>query len=244
MFRAILFCAAVFVASVVPAAEGVKVYLLKAGYYMAQGGDIVPVKIITPDDPDDPDDPVVPPQSTFTKALVDAVSKIQVSDKRHEQAMKMVGVLQVVETKVGDGTLPQSSAGQAVNLLAKAALGNTNAETWRSLLEKLESSQLFGLLEKAGGAYDTWTPVISLIESELSKQSDKVGCTKVLKAAADAILSTIPNSGPALEMMRSGKMMGENNELMKLAQVYSLDWDKFMMFLIQILQVLLPLIIS
>lgn len=230
-----------------PAAASVQtitIYRVTAGDYVIQGGTLVPYGVQPPVPPDDPVVPPVVPTTALAKAIVAEINKIPVSEKRHEQATKLTAVLQLVGTKVGDGTLPHTSAGQALDLLAKAALGNTDSKTWQALLGMLDSGQLGSLLEKAGGAYDTWSPVLNLIESELSKQTAKIGCVSVLETASEAVLSTVPDSGPALEVMRSGKMLGENEELVKLAKAYGFDWTAFMSFLMQLLTLLLPLIIS
>lgn len=243
MLSRLVLLAAVFAASVASAAAPVKitVYKLEAGYYCIQNGEIVAFPPGGPVVP--PDDPIVPPVSEFSKAVTDAVAKIPASDKRHEQAMKMTAVLQLVGTKVGDGTLPFANAGQMVNLLAKAALGNANSELLQAMLE-LDANSIIKLLERMGGAYNDWSLVISVIEAELSKQSTKTASAQVLDAAAVSVLSTVPSSEEAVSAMRANGPLKDNAAFQKLATLYKFDWDTFLAFLMQLLQALLPLIIS
>ncbi len=76
----------------------------------------------------------------------------------------------------------------------------------------------------------TFAPVIAVVDAALSKATTATAIAGILTEAADAVASTVPASGD--------ESMGA------LATRYGFDWDKFLEFIMQLLQVLLPLIIS
>ena len=75
-----------------------------------------------------------------------------------------------------------------------------------------------------------WAPVFSVVNDAVSKAGTPEATAKVFTDAADAVLSTVPASG--------------DGDMKAAATRYGFDWDKFMEFLMQLLQILLPLIIS
>ena len=75
-----------------------------------------------------------------------------------------------------------------------------------------------------------WAPVFSVVNDAVSKAGTPEATAKVFTDAADAVLSTVPASG--------------DGDMKAAATRYGFDWDKFMEFLMQLLQILLPRIIS
>lgn len=78
------------------------------------------------------------------------------------------------------------------------------------------------------GSKDTWGGVWSLVNAAVAKAGTPAECVAVFDAAATAVLSTVPASG----------------DLEAAATRYGFDWNAFLAFLMQLLQILLPLIIT
>ena len=75
-----------------------------------------------------------------------------------------------------------------------------------------------------------WQGVFSVVNAELAKAGDAAACASVFDAAATAVLSTVPAAA--------------DGDMQAAAQRYGFDWDVFMEFLMKLLVMLLPLIIS
>lgn len=197
------------------AVEQITVFRVTAGYYVVQGGVIVPFGEQPPVPPVVP--PVVP-TTDLAKAILAEIAKIPANNARHTAATKLCGVYQVVSSKVDDDTISFSSAAQGVDFLLKPAIGTAAAKTWE--------------------------PVTNLVEAAMNGCTSKASCLATMNEAASAILSTVPNSANAVEAMQAGKMLGENEEFKQLAKVYGFDWNAFLMMLLEVFLKLLPLIIS
>lgn len=74
----------------------------------------------------------------------------------------------------------------------------------------------------------TWAGVFSVVNAAVGKAGTAEATAAVFDEAATATLSTVPASG----------------DLEATAERYGFDWSTFMAFLMQLLQILLPLIIS
>lgn len=202
MFRGLL-VAAVMAAVSLSAQAQVKIFKLEAGHYMVQGDGIVTCQIVSPDTPVPPT-PTPTPVDEFSKAVVAAVNKIPATDARHAAAMKLSAVCQVLGEQVTGGKIHPTDGAQAFQLIGKAALAK-DAKTWTNVLE--------------------------VIETALTKATTAESSADVLTTAGVAVLSTVPAAGDGTtETMRAA------------AEKYGFDWDKFLEFLMQLLVLLLPLI--
>jgi hypothetical protein len=220
MFRLILVLATVLIATT---AEAQKVYRLPAGDYLITGDVrpigpvIVPGTVVPP-----PVDPIVPPPvvpvATLTKAVTDAVNAIPASDKRHTAAVKVSAVYQMIGSKVEDDTLPFASAGAAVAYMMKPALGVSDAATW------------------AG--------VSAIVEAKLNGCQSKADCLTTLNTAASAVLATVPASESAVASLEPGVMRADSEVMQSLAKTYGIDWNAFLMILLELFLKFLPMIIS
>ena len=217
MFPKFLLFLAMCVSAVASASEPqqITVWKLDAGYYIVSGSQIVAFPPGGPVIP--PNDPVVPPQTPFAQAVTAAVTAIPESDKRHQAAMKLTATYQMFAGQLKDGKLHPTSAVAAAELLCPIALGSDKA---------------------------AWGPVLAVVNAEVGKAGTPEATAAVFTQAAEVVLSTVPNSGPALAMMQAGMMMGENEEMTKLAKSFGFDWSKFMEFVMDLFLKLLPFIIS
>jgi hypothetical protein len=75
-----------------------------------------------------------------------------------------------------------------------------------------------------------WGGVFSVVNAEVGKAGTPEATAATFTAAADAVLSTVPAAG--------------DGDMQAAAERYGFDWDSFLAFLMQLLQILLPLIIS
>ena len=75
-----------------------------------------------------------------------------------------------------------------------------------------------------------WGGVFSVVNDAVGKAGTPEATAAVFTAAADAVLSTVPAAG--------------DGDMAAAAERYGFDWDSFLAFLMQLLQILLPLIIS
>lgn len=75
-----------------------------------------------------------------------------------------------------------------------------------------------------------WGNVFSVVNAAVGKAGTPDATSAVFTKAAEAVQSTLP--------------AGDYDDTAMAASRYGFDWDKFMAFLMQLLQVLLPLIIS
>lgn len=146
-------------------------------------------------------DPKPEPVNEFAKSVVAAVNKIPVSDKRHELAMKLSAVYNMLSQQVQSGGIHPTNAVQAADLLCMTVLG---------------------------GEKNTWAGVTAIVNAAVSKAGTAEATALVLTQAGDAVLSTVPASG----------------DLEQAAARYGFDWTTFMAFLMELLKILLPLIIS
>jgi hypothetical protein len=223
MLSRFVLLAAFLAASLSSAAEpqSIPVWTLKAGHYTVVGGKIVNFPPSGPVVPP-PDDPVVPPPvvpvATLTKAVTDAVNAIPASDKRHAAAVKVSGLYQMIGSKVEDDTLPFASAGAAVAWMLKPAIGVSDAATWDG--------------------------VNAVVEKALSGCQTKAACVTALNQAASAVTSTVPASEKACAALEPGIMLGDNKAFQELAKVYGIDWNAFLMTLLELFLKFLPHIIS
>jgi len=81
-----------------------------------------------------------------------------------------------------------------------------------------------------GAEKNSWTGVFALVNDAVGKAGTADATAAVFTAAADAVLSTVPAAG--------------DGDMKAAAERYGFDWDSFLAFLMQLLQILLPLIIS
>jgi hypothetical protein len=79
----------------------------------------------------------------------------------------------------------------------------------------------------------TWAGVFTVVNTAVGKAGTPEATAAVFDAAATAILSTVPAAGD-----------GSDEDMQQAAERYGFDWTTFMAFLMQLLQILLPLIIS
>jgi hypothetical protein len=78
-----------------------------------------------------------------------------------------------------------------------------------------------------------WGGVLAVVNTAVGKASTAADCAGVFDSAAMAVLSTVPASGD-----------GSDEAMQAAAERYGFDWTSFMEFLMKLLTVLLPLIIS
>lgn len=81
-----------------------------------------------------------------------------------------------------------------------------------------------------GSEKAAWSGVFSIVNDAVGKAGTADATAAVFTAAADAVLSTVPAAG--------------DGDMKAAAARYGFDWDSFLAFLMQLLQILLPLIIS
>jgi len=81
-----------------------------------------------------------------------------------------------------------------------------------------------------GSEKAAWSGVFSVVNAEVGKAGTPEATAEVFTTAADVILASVPAIG--------------DGDMQAAAQRYGFDWDKFMSYLMQLLQVLLPLIVS
>ena len=81
-----------------------------------------------------------------------------------------------------------------------------------------------------GADKSAWTGVFAIVNAAVGKAGTPEATAGVFTTAADAVLSTIPAAG--------------DGDMAAAAARYGFDWDSFMSFLMELLKILLPLIIS
>lgn len=81
-----------------------------------------------------------------------------------------------------------------------------------------------------GADKDAWAGVFSLVNAEVGKAGTPEATAAVFTTAADAVLSTVP--------------VASDGDMATAAERYGFDWDSFLAFLMELLKILLPLIVS
>lgn len=105
-----------------------------------------------------------PEPSEFSKVVVVEVNKIAANDSRHAAALKLSKTYEML----ADQTIPADKTVEAVNTIAKLALGSDAA---------------------------TWSGVTAVVNQALGKCTTEAAADAVLNGAASAIASTVPSSG-------------------------------------------------
>lgn len=140
-----------------PAAE-VIFHITAPGYYALVGGKLVAVQVVEVS----PAGPVVPPAppvptpdptpvpSDLTKQVVDAVNKVPVTDKRHEVALKLGKIYEMMSGQ----TLPPAKSVEAVTAMINLALQSDSG-----LL-----SAVYGVVDSALGKCATEAAVSAVLK--------------------------------------------------------------------------------
>lgn len=81
-----------------------------------------------------------------------------------------------------------------------------------------------------GSEKAAWTGVFAIVNDAVGKAGTADATAAVFTAAADAILATVPAAS--------------DGDMKAAAERYGFDWDSFLAFLMELLKILLPLIIS
>lgn len=196
-------------------AHAQRVYNLPAGQYLITGEVRAVGPVISPDGPVVP--PVVPP---VTPPVVPPVN---------EFAGKVTAAVNKIATsdKRHEAALKLSATYQM--LAGQVRDGKIHPAS------AVQAADLICPIA-LGSEGKTWANVFAVVNAEVGKAGEAGACASIFTAAAEAVLSTVPAG--------ADEDLSTDTGLQAAAARYGFDWTTFMAFLMELLKVLLPLIIS